>query len=265
MEIESHRFRYQTSDVAYYTIGTGKPLIVLHGWGSSSSVMVPLAKRLAEHRCCIMIDFPGFGDSPEPPTAWSIKDYSDLVVAFIKETYPDTPVDMLVHSFGGRVLLKILSSSPREIVIEKMVVTGGAGLKPKRSLTFHLKRFAAKVLKLPASLVPASKREAVLEKIRQTRAWKSLGSSDYSKLSGVMRETFVKSVTEFFDESLSTIDDEILLLWGEDDTATPLDQARRLDEGLKNSALVTIENAGHYAFLDQPARFTSIVKAYLEG
>lgn len=265
MEIESHRFHYKTSDVAYYTIGSGKPLIILHGWGSSSSVMAPLAKRLSEHRLCTLIDFPGFGDSPEPPAAWAIKDYSDLVVTFIKEKYPDTPVDMLVHSFGGRVLLKILSTDPRQPEIEKMVITGGAGLKPKRSLTYHLKRFVAKILKLPASFVPASKREAMLERIRQTRAWKALGSSDYSKLSGVMRETFVKSVTEFFDDKLSTIDDEILLLWGEDDAATPLDQAKRLDVGLKNSALVTIENAGHYAFLDQPARFTSIVRAYLEG
>jgi pimeloyl-ACP methyl ester carboxylesterase len=265
MEIESHRYRYNESDVAYYTIGAGKPLIILHGWGSSSSVMMPLAKRLSDQRLCVLVDFPGFGDSPEPPSAWSIKDYSNLIVTFINEKYPDTPVDMLVHSFGGRVLLKILSEESRPIDIEKIVVTGGAGLKPKRSLTYHIKRLTAKILKLPASLVPASKRDAVLERIRQTRAWKSLGSSDYSKLSGVMRETFVKSVTEFFDDRLSLIDDEMLLLWGVDDTATPMDQAKRLDKGIKNSALVTIENAGHYAFLDQPARFASIVRAYLEG
>ena len=104
-----------------------------------------------------------------------------------------------------------------------------------------------------------------MKRLRKTALWKSLGSSDYQKLTGVMRETFVKSVTEFFDDRLAAIDDEMLLLWGTDDTATPMDQANRLEKGIKNSALVKIDDAGHYAFLDQPSQFTAIVRAYLEG
>jgi pimeloyl-ACP methyl ester carboxylesterase len=153
----------------------------------------------------------------------------------------------------------------RPVHIEKMVITGGAGLKPKRSFSYHVKRLTAKLLKLPVKLVPPSKRDAVMSRLRGTALWKSLGSSDYQKLSGVMRETFVKSVTEFFDDNLSDIDEEVLLLWGKDDTATPMDQAKRLEKGLKNSALVVVEDASHYAFLDQPSRFTAIVRAYLEG
>ena len=146
-----------------------------------------------------------------------------------------------------------------------MIITGGAGLKPKRSLSYYLRRIAAAILKAPIKLVIPSKREAMMNRLRSTALWKSLGSSDYRKLSGVMRETFVKSVTEFFDGKLHQIDDEMLLLWGKDDAATPLDQGRRLEKGIKNSALVEIEHAGHYAFLDQPSKFAAIAKAYLEG
>lgn len=265
MEIKQELYRYKDSDIAYYTLGAGKPLIILHGWGSSSAVMMPLAKKLAGHRTCVAIDLPGFGESPEPNTAWTIGDYSDMVLEFIRENYPDTPVDFLVHSFGGRVMLKILSINHRPIEIEKIIITGGAGLKPKRSLSFHVKRLTAKLLKLPVKLVIPSKREAVMKRLRKTALWKSLGSSDYQKLTGVMRETFVKSVTEFFDDRLAAIDDEMLLLWGTDDTATPMDQANRLEKGIRNSALVKIDDAGHYAFLDQPSQFTAIVRAYLEG
>lgn len=265
MEIETKQFPYDGLNVAYYKVGTGKPLIMLHGWGSSSAVMMPLAKKLAKHRTCVLLDLPGFGESPEPRSAWSIGNYADMVLGFIQDNYSDTPVDFLVHSFGGRILLKILSMKDRPIPIEKMIITGGAGLKPKRSLSYHVKRLTAKLLKLPVKLVIPSKRDAVMNRLRKTNLWKSLGSSDYQKLTGVMRETFVKSVTEFFDDHLPAIDDEMLLLWGRDDAATPIDQAKRLERGLKNSALVEIEDAGHYAFLDQPARFTAIVRAYLDG
>ena len=113
-------------------------------------------------------------------------------------------------------------------------------------------------------VLPPSLREPGLKKLRQTSLWKKLGSADYQQLSGVMRETFVKSVTEYLDHLLVVIDHDILLLWGENDTATPIDQGVRMEKGIKNSALVQIKNAGHYAFLDQPHQFQAIVNAYLE-
>lgn len=265
MDFKTGHYNFDTLPVAHFTGGDGKPLIILHGWGSSSAVMMPLAQKLAALRTCVLLDLPGFGDTPEPPEALAVGDYAVMVERFIKDKYPDTPVDFLVHSFGARILLKILSRPERAIRIEKMIVTGGAGLKPKRSLSYHVRRLTAKLLKLPVKLVIPSRREAVMKKLRGTAIWKALGSSDYQKLSGVMRETFVKSVTEFFDDHLEAVDDEILLLWGEDDAATPMDQARRMEAGLKNSALVVIEDAGHYAFLDQPARFLAIARAYLSG
>lgn len=265
MDFKTGRYDYNGLTVAHITGGDGKPLIILHGWGSSSAVMMPLAQKLAAHHTCVLIDLPGFGDTPAPHNAWAVGDYADMVEAFIKDTYPDTPVDCLVHSFGARILLKILSRPESFVQIEKMIITGGAGLKPKRSLSYHVRRLTAKLLKLPVKLVLPSKREAVMKKLRSTAVWKSLGSSDYQNLSGVMRETFVKSVTEFFDDRLAGIDDEMLLLWGEDDAATPMDQARRMEAGLENSALVVIEDAGHYAFLDQPGKFLAIARAYLDG
>jgi len=265
MKFFSNTFRYNGTSVAWYQKGEGKPLIILHGWGSSGDVMKPIADKLSGIRNCVILDLPGFGNSPAPPAAWSIGDYADMLTSFIKEHYTDQRVDMLVHSFGARILLKMLSASNRIVHIDKIIITGGAGLKPKRSFKFHLKKIVVAILKAPIKLLPSSKQEAAMNWLRRTSVWKSLGSSDYRKLSGVMRETFVKSVTEFFDENLQDIPDDILLLWGTDDEATPLDQAKQLEKGLKNSALVLIDHAGHYAFLDQPGKFTAISKAYLEG
>jgi len=265
MDVKTGHYNYNELSVATYTVGEGKPLIILHGWGSSSAVMMPLAQKLSAYRTCVLLDLPGFGETPEPPRAWAITDYADMVETFVNETYPGKEADFLVHSFGGRVLLKILSRPIQDIRIGKIIITGGAGLKPRRSLKFHVKRLSAKLLKMLIKLVPTSRRDAAMNKLRNTPLWKSLGSSDYRQLSGVMRETFVKSVTEFFDDELHKIDKEVLLLWGKDDAATPIDQAQRLEKGIENSALVEIDDAGHYAFLDQPSKFVAIVRAYLEG
>jgi pimeloyl-ACP methyl ester carboxylesterase len=250
--------------VAWYKVGSGKPLLILHGWGSNSNVMMPLANKLKKIRTCFLLDFPGFGESPEPDRAWSVNDYTNLTNQFISEVIKEEKIDVLVHSYGARVLLKILADIKTSLKIDKIIITGGAGLKPKRNPKYYLRKYTAKLLKLPFMILPSSLREKGLAKLRQTSLWKSLGSSDYQQLSGVMRETFVKSVTEFLDPLLRQIDNEVLLIWGENDTATPLDQAKRMEKGLKNSSLVIIERAGHYAFLDKPHQFDAIIKAYLE-
>jgi pimeloyl-ACP methyl ester carboxylesterase len=263
MEKKTLSFDYDNRKIAYKVIGKGKPLLILHGWGSSSRVMEPIASQLAHLRQSFLMDLPGFGNSPEPAAPWTIDDYADLVEKFITSLNTDQ-IDLLVHSYGGRITLKLLTRDTMKSRIDKVLITGGAGMKPRRSISYYLKKYAAKALKLPFLILPGNQREKALGWLRDTGLWKRLGSSDYSKLSGVMRETFVKSVTEHLDQLLPVIDHEILLLWGENDEATPLYQAERMEKGLKNSALVVIDNSGHYAFLDKPKQFAAIAEAFFK-
>jgi pimeloyl-ACP methyl ester carboxylesterase len=249
--------------VAWYKTGTGTPIIILHGWGSDSAVMKPIAGQIADIRTCYLIDLPGFGKSHEPKKPWGTGDYALMVRDFANIMIPDETFDLLVHSYGGRVALKLLSDTAISGRIGKVIFTGAAGLKPKRSLSFYLKKYTAKTLKFPFLLLPSGLRERGLNRLRKTALWKKLGSSDYQKLSGVMRQTFVKSVNEYMDHLLPGIRHEILLIWGRDDTATPLEQGERFDKALPESALVVIEDAGHYAFLDKPSQFAAIARAYL--
>jgi pimeloyl-ACP methyl ester carboxylesterase len=208
-----------------------------------------------------VLDLPGFGDSPDPLRAWSIDDYADAVQAFI-ESLEEEKVDVLVHSFGGRIILKLCARDFGKKHIDKVLITGGAGMKPKRSIKFYIKKYTAKILKAPFMILPGSLREKALNWLRSTTLWKGLGSSDYSALSGVMRETFVKSVTEYLESTLPDIPHEVLLLWGRNDDATPMYQGERIEKGIENAALVIIEDAGHYAFLDKPKEFARIAEAF---
>ena len=262
--LEKLTYQYRDLKIHYQKVGDRKPLVILHGWGSSSRVMMPVAKQLSDVRTCYVLDLPGFGETLQPPRAWDINDYADMAEDFIRENFED-PVDLLVHSFGGRITLKLCARPTGKELINKVLITGGAGMKPRRSVSFYVKKYTAKVLKAPFMILPHAMQEKSLAKLRETKLWKSLGSSDYSKLSGVMRETFVKSVTEYLEPYLPKIPHDVLLLWGKDDEATPLYQGQRMEKGIKNAALVIIENAGHYAFLDRPKHFVSIARAFFTG
>lgn len=257
------QFSYKNQTVAYQKVGSGTPLIILHGWGSSMRAMMPIATQLSELRTSYVIDLPGFGNSPEPPVSWNIDDYADLIESFIKDLNLGQ-VDLLVHSFGGRISLKLCSREFGKQHINKVLITGGAGMKPKRSASYYYKKYTAKLLKAPLMILPLSLRERALSSLRNTALWKSLGSSDYSQLSGVMRETFVKSVTEYLEYTMPNIPHHTLLLWGENDEATPIYQAKRLEKGIEKAALVTIKDAGHYAFLDKPKQFAGIAVAFFK-
>ena len=112
-------FTYNDQQIAYEVVGQGKALIVLHGWGSSKRVMIPIAKALEDIRASYVLDFPGFGESNEPTEPWTIDDYADVVEAFIS-MLPDDNVDVLVHSFGGRVILKLLNRPKGTQIIQKV-------------------------------------------------------------------------------------------------------------------------------------------------
>jgi pimeloyl-ACP methyl ester carboxylesterase len=264
--MQEAQFEYRPSHkLRYLRTGTGRPLIILHGWGSSAELMSGLANSLSDIRDCIVPDMPGFGKSEEPPTAWDVSDYLKVIYRLVTEELELKEFDVLAHSFGGRIMMKWLSNDECIQKPIKVLLTGSAGLKPKRKLSFYYRKYLAKLLKAPFVILPEPLKSKAMTWLRTTSIWRSLGSSDYQQLSGVMRQTFVKTVTEFLDETMPQIKQEVFLLWGETDAATPMDQAKRLESGIKNAVLVTIPAAGHYAFLDKPAEFNAIARAYLEG
>ncbi len=262
--MSSNYSRLNGTHINWNRTGDGKPLLFLHGWGSNCQSFYPVLKKLETVRSCYLPDFPGFGNSEAPSKPWTVSDFADIIEKFIEKHLPEGSFDILAHSFGARVAIKLLNRPALSERIDKVIFTGAAGLKPKRSLSFYIRKYTAILLKMPFLLLPKMLREKGLHWLRNTSLWKKLGSSDYQKLGGVMRQTFIHVVSEHQEKELSNIPHEILLLWGKNDTATPPEQGERMNSILKHSAFVPIEHAGHYAFIDKPAQFAAIAIAYLE-
>jgi pimeloyl-ACP methyl ester carboxylesterase len=147
---------------------------------------------------------------------------------------------------------------------DKVIITGGAGVKLPKPLAVKVKLAFVRLLKAPSHLLPGAVGEAYLSALRSSSLWKSLGSSDYKELSPVMRQTFSSVVNSTFDPAvLREISREMLLIWGEKDTATPLKAARVMESSIQGAGLSIVEGAGHYPFLDKPKTFAAILHSYL--
>jgi pimeloyl-ACP methyl ester carboxylesterase len=89
------------------------------------------------------------------------------------------------------------------------------------------------------------------------------GSADYRAASPMMRQVLVKTVNEDLSPLLPKCTAETLLIWGRNDDATPIEDGQRMEKEMPQAALVTIENAGHFAFIDQQYLFMRVLAAYI--
>ena len=89
------------------------------------------------------------------------------------------------------------------------------------------------------------------------------GSSDYRALSDDMKMTFVKVVNQDLKGYLQDIDSSTLLIWGENDTETPLSYGKIMEEKIPDAGLVVLENSGHFAYLECLPAFNKISANFL--
>ncbi|MBP5733025.1 MAG: alpha/beta hydrolase, partial [Lachnospiraceae bacterium] len=91
------------------------------------------------------------------------------------------------------------------------------------------------------------------------------GSADYRAASPMMRKCLVMAVNEDLTGLLPKIQQDTLLIWGDKDTATPIGDAKIMEEKLPHNGLVVLTGAGHFSYLEQPQVFRNVMRAYFEA
>jgi len=242
----------------YFIQGQGDYVFLLHGWGANAALFRHIADVIAKQYTVVAFDFPGFGQTAEPKRAWSVSDYTDFTIEFI-HSFPCKNVILLGHSFGGRVIIKMANEKNLPFSLDKLILIDSAGILPRRSLLYQIRVKTYKagkvILNMPGirNLFP----HAI------TAFKKRMGSADYAQASNVMRQCLVKTVNEDLAPLLKSISMPTLLIWGENDTATPLADGQMMEKQIPSSGLVVLKDAGHYSFLDQPVIFSRVVRSFL--
>lgn len=221
-----------------------KQVIFLHGYLSSGGAFAAQTRFFSAYFDCFAPDLPGFGNNAEMPYPYALSDYADWLKAYMKANGIERP-HVVAHSFGARVAVKAAAAEPA--LFSRMVLTGAAGMKPRRPPAYYVKKARFSVLK---KFLPREK----LEKYY---------SSDYRALNAVMRESFLKIVNEHLEESSKRVQNPVLLVYGENDRETPLYMAKRYRRLLPSSRLLVIGGAGHFAFAEKIAAFNYPVREFL--
>lgn len=238
---------------SYRKSGEGKDVILLHGWGQNMQMM----EQIEHHLCTLFsvwnLDFPGFGESDLPPEPWGVSDYEDFLADFIVQNHIENPI-LIAHSFGCRVAIRYAADHPSEV--RKMCLTGAAGIKPKPTEKQKMKTSLYKAGKWFLKITGQTKK---LEEL-QNRS----GSEDYRNAKGVMRPTFVKVVNDDVSPILNKVVCPVLLVWGEYDTAVPLEMGRQMEREMPEAGLAIFEGDDHFAYWHQPERFNRVLDIFLK-
>ncbi len=242
-------------NINYKETGSGKyTLVLLHGWGSNLQAFTRVQQQFQEHFRVIAIDLPGFGKSQEPPAVWDVNDHTTFLEAFLKEKNVTNPI-LAGHSHGGRISISYAARNP----VHKLILLDAAGIKPTRTLKYYIKVYSYKLMRKTLNLLlPAEKANAILDKYR-----KKSGSTDYQNASPMMRQVMVKVVNEDLRHLMPKITAPTLLVWGENDTATPLSHAKIMEKLIPNAGLVVFKNAGHFAFVEKLYEFLIVLDNFL--
>lgn len=224
----------------------GVDVVLLHGWGQNISMMKSLGDGIRNANIYIF-DLPGFGDSTEPKTAWTLDDYVEFLHKLFNKLNIKKPV-LIGHSFGGE--LSLLYASLYEV--EKVVVLDSPYRPIKKRLTLKQKMF-----KLAKKIPVLNKLEGFFKK--------HTGSKEYRSASNIMRQVLVNSVNSDITNNIKRINASVIIIWGEYDDTVPLRDAYDLEKLLIDAAVIVYDGKSHYAYLEDLGRTINIVNSFIGG
>ncbi len=246
--------------INYIKKGQGKTVLIIPGWGTVINTYITLINSISTYANVLCLDMPGFGESDEPKNSWNVDDYISFIIKFIKSQNIDE-LDVIGHSNGGRIIIKLMSRNDLDFKINKIILIGSAGIVHEKTIKQKIrikifkicKRFAQ--IKIIKSLFPS-----LLDKVKN-----HFGSADYKNASPIMRETMVKLVNEDLKDFLPNIGVPTLLIWGENDIETPIADAEIMEQMIPDAGLVRIKGCSHYVFLENPSYVNIVIANFLTG
>lgn len=254
------------------TYGSGKPVVLLHGFGASSYSFSRIIPALSKHYKVYAVDLKGFGDSPRPDDhRYSVYDQAVLVERFLKTHHLDHVI-VIGHSYGGGVALSLALMDPARI--DKMVLIDAAAYAqqlPKliRWLQIPVVGPLAFYL-LPASYeVEDSYRYAFYDdrkipkdivKVYTENLRKPGAKRVYLEASHVLIPEDIDCVSRYYRQ----IRIPTLILWGANDIVIRPSRAYRLHRDLRNSRLVIIPRCGHIPQEECPEAVVKALEKFMQ-
>ncbi len=247
-------------ELNYKIEGKGKKIILLHGWSKNAGLdsFDKLTKELLKHNFqVIRIDLPGFGKSPSPKSNWDIKNYAKETTRLLKKLkIKNNDYILLGHSFGGSVSAFIVANlNPKP---KLLFLISSAGIRDK-SLKIRLIYIMSRIIKIPLNLLPTK----ISFFIKKLIYFYILKERDYieSQENG-QKEQYLKIINQDLSSIFKKIQIKTILIYGKNDTYTPIKHAQRINKLIKDSELKVIKKAKHGIIKTHTTELVKIIKNF---
>ena len=247
-------------DIYIDDIGSGYPLVLVHGYLGSSEMWKFQKEYLSKNFRIIAPALPGFGESFNSQSLKSI----NLMANFIIEQIDKKKIDkfnLMGHSMGGMIVQEIAKISGHRINKLICFATGPIGDIPGR---FEPINTSIEKLKV----------EGIKEQVKRIpKNWFVEG--DKAK-NYYLCENAVKHISELTArnaliamrdwnglENLKNINNKTLIIWGDKDKSYNFEQVSMLKNNIPDSDLKIFENCCHNVHLESPDKFNDVVKDFL--
>jgi pimeloyl-ACP methyl ester carboxylesterase len=259
MELHGH-------PVVYRVMGSGPPVVLIHGMVNSSWHWRAVAERLAERYTVIAPDLVGHGDSATPRGDYSLGAHATVIRDLLSALGIER-ASIVGHSLGGGVAMVFFWQFPERV--ERLALISSGGLGPEVS---PLLRSAAipgfrHVIGLVANRLVIRALKAGGRSMRNVaRALRPLDTRG-------ARDAFVQTLRAVIDVHGQRVsaNDRLYLLegmptliaWGERDRTIPLEHGRAAHEAIPDSRFVTLPRAAHFPHLEDPEGLSLALSDFL--
>jgi len=238
----------------YESYGSGKQVLILHGWADTGRNWRAIARRLSRTYEVIVPDLPGFGGTEAPKSVWGLEDYAKFVGSFIAKA-GFVPYAIVGHSNGGAIAIRGVSSDMLHPT--KLVLLASAGIRDEAHGRKNAWRLLAKAGKIAATPLPSSARNRL-----RSRLYRAAGSD--MLIAEHLQETFKRVVSDDVRNDTRRVTMPTLLLYGENDSSTPPRFGEMLSRPMADATFRTIQGAGHLIQIDEPDSVVRFMEEFLE-
>jgi len=254
--MESRYVRLGSYRIHYFVGGAGEPLVLVHGLGGRALDFAPLMPALAKQHRVYALDLLGYGNSDRPDVDYSVTLQTGILRQFL-DRQGLTRVDLAGWSMGGWIALEFASQLPERV--HRLVLLDSAGMKfiPTFDLPLLSPHTMADMQALDKVLTPHPGRVPAFI----TRDFlRVLRDEDW-----VIQRTVANMITmrEVMDGKLAGVTMPVLLVWGKQDTLTPLSVAEAMRREMPQSVLVVLDGCGHIAPIECHDRVLAEMQRFL--
>jgi pimeloyl-ACP methyl ester carboxylesterase len=265
--------------IGHYLYGEGDPIIMVHGFPSSSFMWNPLMGHLINDGFkCGGLDLMGLGDTLNPMDMdFGIEGQAVHVFQYHRHFFKSQKTILIGHELGAAVALTLALQKPG--MVKGLILTGGAFLNNwPTSLMAPLKT---------ASRIPFAYNALIKSGFGLKLLRHNLEKSFYSKTetNNLYIDDFLRPIsnstsaqarlqklltdlnprfTNTFAKYLYRISIPVLVLWGENDSILPVKDGHKLSAAIKGATFKAISNCGHFAPIEQPEQVAELITNFIK-